>query len=328
MYPMHTILTDRYPSRLLWDGYQYKERRLIMQSRSKIGVLGGDRRQLALCSLFAERGFECALWGLDTESDSEYTNIVKCAHWKCALSEADAVILPLPLTTDGVRLNCSKTEYKKDIYVPRITEIIENTDRNTLLFGGKVPATVKRYATEHNIKLTDYYESEEFQIKNAVPTAEGALAIAISALEITLADAKCAVIGYGRIGRTLALRLNALGCDTTCIARSKKDLAWASCDSTAPLSLNDYSPDAHKFDVIFNTVPHMIFDSAKLASIPKSTIIIDLASEGRGVDSAEAEKLGIKTIKALSLPGKTSPFTAGKIIFESVMDTLREEGKL
>jgi len=299
-----------------------------MQSRSKIGVLGGDRRQLALCSQFAKEGFECALWGLDTECDTENTNIVKCAHWKCALSEADAVILPLPLTIDGVRLNCTNTQSKKDIYIPRITEIIQSTDRNTLLFGGKIPSSVKRFAAEHNIRLTDYYESEEFQIKNAVPTAEGAVAIAISALEITLADAKCAVIGYGRIGRTLALRLIALGSDTTCIARSKKDLAWASCDSASTLSLNEYSPDVHKFDVIFNTVPHMIFDSARLASISKNTVIIDLASEGRGVDVVEAEKLGIKTIKALSLPGKSSPITAGKIIFESVLDILREEGKL
>lgn len=299
-----------------------------MQSKSKIGVLGGDRRQLALCSLFAEKGFECALWGIDVDDHSPLCNAVKCVDWKSAVNGTDAVILPLPLTTDGVRLNCSKNTESADVYIPRITEIIQCLDRKTLLFAGKVPASIRRFAAEHNICLTDYYESEEFQIKNAVPTAEGAIGIAISSLDITLAGAACAVVGYGRIGRTLAIKLKALGSNTSCIARSKKDLAWAVCDGCTPIRLQDYSPKKEHFNVIFNTVPHMIFNGDMLRDMPRDTLIIDLASQGCGVDTAEAEAHGIKTVKALSLPGKTSPFTAGKIIFESVYEALIEEGAI
>ena len=299
-----------------------------MQRRSKIGVLGGDKRQLALCSLFAKKGFECALWGLDPADCTDLENTVKCVDWKCAVNGADAVILPLPLTTDGVRLNCSRNTESTDIYIPRITEIIQSLNRSTILFAGKVPPNIRRFASELGIKLTDYYESEEFQIKNAVPTAEGAIGIAISTLDITLADAAFAVVGYGRIGRTLASRLKALGADVCCIARSKKDLAWAVCDGCRTVKLNEYSSEKHCFDIIFNTAPHLIFNGDILKSMSRSTVIVDLASHGCGVDTAEAEKNGIQHIKALSLPGKSSPRTAGKIIFESIFEVLGEEGIL
>lgn len=296
-----------------------------MQSRPKIGILGGDARQLALCRLFADKGFECATWGLCGTPHEQLGEAVKCVDWKCAVNGAEALILPLPVTTDGVRLNCRALRDGGDAYAPRITEIIERLDRSTRVFAGKVPPPLSRFAAEHGIALTDYYESEQFQIKNAVPTAEGAIGVAISELDVTLAGAACAVVGYGRIGRTLALRLCALGCNTYCIARSERDLAWASCDGCTPLTLADGLSGRVHFDAIFNTVPHMLFDREALSVLSHDTVIIDLASQGCGVDSAEAERCGIRTIKALSLPGKTSPKSAGKIIFEAIYDALDSE---
>lgn len=313
--------------------YRYRNQKkgcTDMEGKTKIGILGGDERQLALCPLFAEKGFECATWGLRDASKGSYTtsdSTVRCVDWKCAVNGAAAVILPLPLSTDGVRLNCSFVP-EHDTYIPRITELIEKIGRDTPVFAGKVPPATARFAREHGVRLTDYYESEEFQIKNAVPTAEGAIGIAISALDITLAGSHCAVVGYGRIGRTLAQRLCALGCRTTCIARSRRDLAWASCDGCTPLPLSEYSPSEHRFDAIFNTVPHMIFDRDVLGAMPRGSIIIDLASQGCGVDGSAAKSAGIRSIKALSLPGKTSPMSAGRIIFESVYSSLEREGVL
>lgn len=299
-----------------------------MQNISKIGVLGGDLRQLAVASMFAKLEYECAVWGIDSRSKNETdSNIVRCVEWKCALSGADVVILPLPITTDGIRLNCGRNTDDHEMYIPRVTEIIQQADRKTSIFGGKIPANIRRFAEEHNVRLIDYYEFEDFQIKNAVPTAEGTIGIAIKELDITLSDATAAVVGYGRIGRTLSQRLKALGCDTTCIARSNKDLAWAACDGCKNLRLRDYFDKSQNFDVIFNTVPHIIFDDKLLRDLDKTTLIIDLASQNGGVDTASAEKYGIKVVKALSLPGKTSPKTAGKIIYETVINVLNEEGQ-
>ncbi len=300
-----------------------------MKDRIKIGVLGGDLRQSVVCSLFAKQNIECAVWGVEGLSTeiNEY-NIVKSADWKGALGGAEALILPLPLTTDGVRLNLGRNSLRTDTYVPRLTEIIQAVSKSCIILAGKIPANIKRFAAENNVSMVDYYESEEFQIKNAVPTAEGAIAVAIKEMDITLSGSSAFVIGYGRIGRTLALRLISLGCHVTCVARSKRDLAWAECDGCNSVKLTNYQSSPTACDVIFNTVPHVLFDSEVINSLPYGQLFIDLASLNGGIDTDTAEKHGIKVIKALSLPGKCSPVTAGRIIYDSVREILEESGKL
>ena len=304
-----------------------------MKNRNKIGILGGDMRQLALAALFAGEGYECALWGVacgaaDAVTTQLYETSVRCVDWKDVLSGADAVILPLPLTTDGVRLNCGAGRTCETPQDLRLTEIIQNTDRSTVLFAGRIPAGIGRLASEHRVRMIDYYEAEDFQIKNAVPTAEGAIALAIDEMNITLAGAEAAVAGYGRIGRTLAQRLVALGAHVTCVARSRRDLAFSECDGCRALPLSDFTGASSDFDVIFNTVPHIIFDGNVLSRLRRDTLIIDLASMRGGVDLAEAERLGIRVLKALSLPGRTAPATAGHIIYDTVRTIMREEGIL
>lgn len=304
-----------------------------MNNDIKIGVIGGDARQSAVADMLTVLGIECAVWGVQRSTDGtdrgRDVRPVRCVDWKDAVCGSNAVLLPLPITTDGVRLNCPGMRGNEHTMIePRLTEIIDKTPASTLILGGKIPRSVMRYAEEHNVKMIDYYEHEDFQIKNAVPTAEGALAIAMDTLPTTLADSRSAVTGYGRIGRTLAHRLLALGSRTSCIARSRRDLAWAECDGCTPIRLDEYLSAPEQFDVIFNTVPHIIFDSEVLSAISADTLFVDLASQCGGVDTAAAEAKGIRVIKALSLPGKTSPKSAGRIIFDTVKEILREEGIL
>ena len=137
---------------------------------------------------------ECAIWGSEsTTPDVGSKNIVRTLDWKSALNGAKAVILPLPVTTDGVRLNCVNNIHSSNMYIPRITEIIEETSPETLVFGGKLTRSMIRFGDEHKVKLIDYYESEEFQIKNSVPTAEGAIAVAIREMNITWSGSKVAI---------------------------------------------------------------------------------------------------------------------------------------
>ncbi len=296
-----------------------------MNNKIKIGILGGDARQSAVCSLLSQRGIECAIWGASSQNSSADKNSVKCVDWRDALCGANAVILPLPLTTDGVRVNCGKVQNGTEQYIPRVTEIIQATDRSTIIFAGKIPVNLARFALEHNVRMIDYYEFEDFQIKNSVPTAEGAISIAISEMDITLSGCNAAVVGYGRIGRTLSQKLIALGANVTCIARSKKDLAWASCDGCVTGKIEQYLEDPGRFDVIFNTVPHIIFDEKTIDKLDSETLFIDLASANGGINMPYATEKGIKVIKALSLPGRVSPFTAGKIIYDTICEVLREE---
>jgi dipicolinate synthase subunit A len=59
--------------------------------------------------------------------------------------------------------------------------------------------------------------------------------------------------------------------------------------------------------------------------MPKSTLLIDLASAPGGVDIVAAKKHGLAVTHALSLPSKTAPASAGEIIAESILNIIEEE---
>ena len=292
----------------------------------KIGFLGGDRRMLsAAASLSGE--FECALWGygqaLTGESSRQMLcNCVRCADWSSAVKAADAVILPLPASKDGKTLNMPLGEGEP----PKLLDVVREMKVGASLFGGKLPFLLKEAAAESGVEAVDYYEDEALQIRNAVPTAEGAIAACISALPVTVAGMRTAVSGYGRVGRTLAQRLKSLGAEVYAVARNPRDLAWAACDGCIPVKLDEYRKTPVWCTAVFNTVPVRIFDEELLAKLPVETVIFELATASAGVDTEAAKSIGIRVIPLDSLPGKTSPDTAGEIIADAVRSAIYAGG--
>ena len=63
------------------------------------------------------------------------------------------------------------------------------------------------------------------QTANAFPTCEGALQLAMEQTAFTLQNARCLVIGAGRIGMLLARKLYALDAQVTVSARCTRDFA-------------------------------------------------------------------------------------------------------
>ena len=297
-----------------------------MYDNIKIGILGGDMRQAVLAKRLSSVGFEVAVWG--TGRNCDIGKAVRITDISSAIRSADAIVLPLPVSRDGVTLNCPL--YKGDS--PRLSEILELAEADTVLLGGKIDRAFTMKATNKQLSVIDYFECEELQIKNAVPTAEGAIAIALDELPITIFGCKAAVVGYGRVGKVTAKLLGVMGADVTVAARSGEQLAYAEVNGHTPLSLKKTpkSPEPltalGKCDVIFNTVPYTVFTKEVLESLSPDTLIIDLAGDDGGVDRGAAQSLGIKTVWALSLPGKVAPFTAAGIICDCVLELLREKG--
>jgi dipicolinate synthase subunit A len=245
---------------------------------------------------------------------------VRCADWESTVRASDAVILPLPVSSDGIRLSCPFAGVDYDI---RLTAVVEKCSHGTLLLGGMIPPLAARMAEERGLVVYDYYEREALQIKNAIPTAEGALAIAINELPVTVQNCTVLITGYGRVARSLAIRLHLLGAKVFAAARSGRDLALAESDGCIPIKLDAYKKEPIGTDIIFNTVPTMIFDRELQNKLKKSTLIVELASGNSGVEMKVNS--GIRIISAQGLPGKLSPFTAGEIIFDAIKDILEEE---
>ena len=308
----------------------------------KLAFIGGDARQLIAASEFRRLGYETAIYGFGGDSVTPPRHAVDslcCSSCTArpyeivgeyapdpkdmastpdeALVGADAVILPLPASSDGIHVSMPFSGGKRISFDWLITSMAANGIK--ALAGGKLPAGFTEACTESGISVFDYYESEEFAVANAVPTAEGAIEIAMHELPITVNGSSALVIGYGRIGKVLARLLHSLGASVTVSARKPRDIdAINACGYTSANTEALRDAVKKRFDVIFNTVPHQVIGREVLALLSRGTLIIDLASKPGGVDIDEAERRSMRVIWALSLPGKVAPVTSGEIIAQTV----------
>ena len=293
-----------------------------MYENVKIGIIGGDMRQVALGRRLSDIGFEVAAWGLPSNVD--IGNMVRCGDWRSAVNKSKAVILPLPASYDGVRVNVPHSNGCE----LRVLQFMEIMTADTLLLGGKFDLGIKDVANDNNIPLIDYFECEELQVKNAVPTAEGAIEIAMREIPVTINGCNALVCGYGRIGKVLSSLLKNMGANVCVSARRQDDLAYIKIFGCTPLKYGsaEFDTALHNADVVFNTVPAKILNKKVLSELKRCSLIVDLASGKGGTDFDAAEKQGIKCIHALSLPGKVAPSTAGEIICDCIFEILLREG--
>jgi dipicolinate synthase subunit A len=172
-------------------------------------------------------------------------------------------------------------------------------------------------------KFIDYNKLDSYALLNAVPTAEGAIKIAIENTPFTLWGSRALVIGNGRVGKILSHRLKGLGCCVTVSARKSSDKALIDALGIKHIDTKDIDL-CGRFDIIFNTVDHPVLNSA-LDNL-EGTLIIDLSTAGC-IDEAAALKYKAKYLKLPGIPGKTAPVTAGEILFETVSDILKQKGE-
>lgn len=281
-------------------------------------IIGGDLRQQSLADCLAKDGHTVRVFGLEKLPVRE-PKITLCTNLTDALANADCIVAPLPICDEMLQIT---TPFSKERI--SITSLLDGTSRGTILFGGKLPQEVIDLAETRGVTTYDYLNREEFAVLNAIPTAEGAIRIAMDELSVTLDGIRCLVVGYGRIGKLLAHKLKALGADVTVSARKYSDLAWIRAYGFTPIETAALDGHLSGFDVIFNTVPLRLFGDHRLSELDESTLCIDLASKPGGFDLDAAAKHSVRVIWALSLPGKEAPLTAGAIIRDTIVNMLIE----
>ena len=286
----------------------------------RILVLGGDMRIVSLANCFNQEGYDVMAYGFSENIEFD-GGIDRCENLKEALSVCDIVIMGLPVTNDDETINTPL--YDKKIY---IDDVLKSMKKEQLLMGGKISDKVKNLCRMYNISAIDYFDREELTVLNAIPTAEGAIEIAMRELPITIHGSNSLVLGFGRIGKVLSKNLNALGAKTYVEARRFDDLSWIKAYGYEGIYLKHLKEKLPLFDVIYNTVPCEIITDDMMKYIKKDCLIIDLASLPGGVDIKKAESMGIKVIRALSLPGKCSPETSGEIIKHTIQNILSDMG--
>ena len=208
-----------------------------------------------------------------------------------------------------------------------LSSVVQAMRPGQLLCGGKLSQDLQALAREQGVPVCDYFAREELAVKNAVPTAEGAIQIAMEELPTTLFGARVLVIGFGRLGKLLSHRLKGLGARVTVSARSYQDLAWIEAYGYCAERTDQLEGWLCGYDLVINTVPAQILGRAQLEDLKRGCLILVLASKPGGVDLAAAGDLGLTVIWALSLPGKVAPVTAGAAMKTTICNMLRELGR-
>ena len=140
--------------------------------------------------------------------------------WRRCLLRRMRAPLPMPVTRDEMYLHAPLANAPY-----RLKDVLDAIPAGTSVYGGAIPQTLYEPARRREIRLYDYLKQEELALLNAIPTAEGAIQIAMEQLPVTIHDLPVLVIGAGRIGSAVAMRLRGLGARVTVSARREADFA-------------------------------------------------------------------------------------------------------
>ena len=293
---------------------EYGGMEIDMNRDCNILIAGGDMRQI-YCARRLAGQMNTGIIGFDAEllPDDAADYIADTAQKRFY----DCVVLPVvPLDSNGLLSTpCSSSELRPEY----IREMLRD---DGIILAGKCDERLREMFPGHTIM--EYLSREELSLRNAVPTAEGAVQIALEELPVTLNGLRVLIVGMGRIGTALTAVLKGFGADVTVAVRNENGAAKARLAGVRSVYTDRAGAD---YDLVYNTVPGLVFDRERLSAFSRDTLFIDLASKPGGVDFEAARELGIGVIWALGLPGKTAPVTAGEMIAETVTAMLAERGR-
>lgn len=271
-------------------------------------IIGGDLRQEKLAGLLRADGHRVHTYALG-EGEDDLTQA----------GRAECVILPLPTQGPDGALNAPMSESGH-----ALEEVFAHLSPRQFICGGMVSAQTAALAAHRGLTIHDYFRREELAVANAVPTAEGAVQIALEEMGVTLHRARALVLGYGRVGKLTAHRLQALGARVAVAARSWEALAWADAYGHDAVPMDRLGDALGECDLVVNTVPARVLTREFLSGLREGCLVIDLASKPGGVDFQGAAELGTRCVWALSLPGKVAPLTAASALRDTIYNMLGE----
>ena len=259
----------------------------------RIITAGGDLRQKTAIKILEEKGFE----------------IINYRPYTTEITKDDILLLPTPVTRDKIHLTAHSTN--EPICIEEIKKLFSKAK---LVIGGNY----------ENQYVTDILKRDDFAYYNAVPTAEGAIKIAIENTDTTLWNSNILVCGFGRVAKILISRLVGF-CPNLCVA-ARNNAAFSLLDSFGVKRIHcaELAQHINNFDIVFNTADATLFNDTLLNFVKKDSLFIELATNNIGFSKEFLGSDYIRFISAPALPGKIAPVTAGKILAETVLNILRE----
>lgn len=276
---------------------------------TNFAIIGGDLRIVELTKLLAKEGNHLYICGLEKAEELKgMKNVFSCQTIKQAVKNAEIVIGPIPFSRNGKDINTPYSENKI-----LIDELIYSIP-GKILIAGSIGVETHHLANHANTKIIDLMEKEELAILNTIATAEGTIEVAMSQTNKVIQGSNVLILGFGRIGKVLANKMKALSAKVTCTARKPEDIAWIQAYGYQANNSNELGENLSEYDIIINTVPHLIVTAERLQYVKQECLLIDLASKPGGMDQEAIKQKKLKYIWALGLPGKVAPVTSAEFM--------------
>ena len=233
-------------------------------------MLGCDQREVDLAKALVRLEVDLRLVGFPEEGELQ-----KALHFtdaEDAIIGSRCIIAPMSNTDLLGRITARLDGVPESV---DLTALIPLMLPGTPLLLGVAKPIIKGLVTQYRLRLVEIAEIDEIAVLNSIPTAEGAIQVAMEETDITIHGSRCLVLGLGRCGTTLTQSLVGLGAVVTVAARSGGDLARAVAMNAQPLPIANLNTQ-HNFDIIFNTVPALVLPRSYLRLIPSSSVVIDM----------------------------------------------------
>ncbi|NEU29322.1 dipicolinic acid synthetase subunit A [bacterium LRH843] len=290
-----------------------------MLTDKHVVIIGGDARALEIIRKLLVLDAKVTLVGFE-QLDNGFIGASKKTMNEVEWPEVDAIIIPVHGTSADGKVD----SFFSDEVIKLTADQLKKTPAHCVVYSGISNEYLDHCIATSKRTLVKLMDRDDIAIYNSIPTAEGAIMMAIQHMDITIHQSKVAVIGLGRVGMSVARMFAALGANVSVVARKPHHLARITEMGLKPFHSSELKKALHDVDLCINTVPAKIVTANVLAEMPLQALIIDLASKPGGTDFRYAEKRGMKALLAPSLPGIVAPKTAGQILADVLAELIKE----
>lgn len=282
----------------------------------RIGIIGGDQRQICVTQFLEEQGWQTETAYLPTGPGQEET----AGQLQKVFENCRIVVLPVPVLRKGVLNTC--TEHKPD--AEQIVNCIKHGHR---IFGGCFSKELKQEILRRGGMVYDLMDSENVIKENAVATAEGAIAEAVRSSLVTLRGNRCILTGYGRCGSAIHRCLKSWGCEIVVYDSDADACERAKKAGAVICSRENLFPMLKNTAFIFNTAPSLVWTEELLQELSEKICMLELASVPGGIDRDAAARLGVCVTFLPGLPGRFSPETSGRLFGREILKEIEKSEK-
>ncbi|ASN05685.1 dipicolinic acid synthetase subunit A [Virgibacillus necropolis] len=279
-----------------------------------IAVIGGDARYIELIRQLQQLdNTTICLVGFD-KLNQGYTGLKQMEFSELEPEKLDMVILPVTGTDNNGMIDPVFSD--QSIHLTK--DWVQKLKSTVSIFTGIANDYLTSITSEANRRLVKLFDRDDIAVYNSIPTAEGTIMMVIEHTDFTIHSANVLVVGYGRVGKTIANKFAALGAKVSVCARKTEDLARITEMGFNAIPFEELPDNTVDCDILINTIPARVITKESIQYLPSHGLIIDLASKPGGTDFEYAEQRGIEAILAKSLPSIVAPKTAGRILADVI----------